>query len=262
MEILLTNDDGIGCEGILKLAASLRSRTSHRVLVLAPEINRSGVSHGLTLMANPVRFTELEKDTWSCSGQPVDCVLAGVLGGIPGLKADVVVSGINRGPNLGTDIVYSGTAAAARQAALMGIPAVAFSLAGHADFCWNMAAEYAADHLGEFLDMWEEDTFVNVNIPNNPSGPGGVRKTWPALKNYHDRLETVKAGDGVSWLMLEAGDQAVEPEDGSDWDAVSRNMVSASPVIIHPVVSRHGCAAAPDYAAVGKRPPSGPAKRA
>jgi 5'-nucleotidase len=153
------------------------------------------------------------------------------------MKAGVVVSGINRGPNLGTDIIYSGTAAAARQAALMGIPAVTFSLAAHSGFCWNMAAEYAADHLGEFLDMWEEDTFVNVNIPNNPS-PGGIQKTWPALKNYHDRLETVKSGDGVRWLMLQAGDQTVEQEDGSDWDAVSRNMVSASPVFIHPVVSR------------------------
>jgi 5'-nucleotidase len=261
MEILLTNDDGIGCEGIIKLAGALRSRTNHRVRVIAPEINRSGVSHGLTILGNPVKFTELEKDTWICSGQPVDCVIAGVLGGIPGMKADVVVSGINRGPNLGTDIVYSGTAAAARQAALMGIPAAAFSLAGHSGFCWDMAAEYAADHLGEFLDMWEEDTFVNVNIPNNPSGPGALQKTWPALKNYHDRLETVKSWDGVSWLMLQAGDQTVEREDGSDWDAVSRNMVSASPIIIHPVVSRHGCAAAPDYVSVGKRPSPGPEKR-
>jgi 5'-nucleotidase len=262
MEILLTNDDGIGCEGIGKLAGALRVRTKHRVWVLAPEINRSGVSHGLTLLGNPVKFTELKKDTWSCSGQPVDCVVAGVLGGIPEMKPDIVVSGINRGPNLGTDIIYSGTAAAARQAALMGIPAVAFSLAGEADFCWDMAAEYAADHLGEFLDMWEEDTFINVNIPNKPSGPGAIKKTWPALKDYHDRLETLKSEEGVSWLILRAGDQAVEREDGSDCDTVSRNMVSASPVIIHPVVSRHICAAAPDYASVGKRPPSGSVKRA
>jgi 5'-nucleotidase len=65
-----------------------------------------------------------------------------------------------------------------------------------------------------------------------------VQKTWPVLKDYHDRLETVKSGDGVRWLMLQAGEQTVEREDGSDWDAVSRNMVSASPIIIHPVVSR------------------------
>jgi 5'-nucleotidase len=261
MEILLTNDDGIGCEGLGKLAEAMRSRTNHKVWVLAPEINRSGVSHGLTILGNPVKFMELEKNTWTCSGQPADCVIAGILGGIPDMKPGIVVSGINRGPNLGTDIIYSGTAAAARQAALMGIPAVAFSLAGHSDFCWNMAAEYAADHLGEFLDMWEEDTFINVNIPNNPSGPGGVKKTWPALKNYHDRIETVKSGGGVSWLMLQAGDQTVEREDGSDWDTVSRNMVSASPIFIHPVVSRHACAAAPDYASAGKRPPPAPGKR-
>jgi 5'-nucleotidase len=235
MEILLTNDDGIGCEGIIKLAASLRSRTGHRVLVLAPEINRSGVSHALTIIGNPVKFTELEKDTWSCSGQPVDCVIAGVLGGIPGMKADMVVSGITRGPNLGTDIVYSGTAAAARQAALMGIPAVAFSLAGYSGFCWDMAAEYAADHLGDFLDMWEEDTFINVNIPNTPAGPGAVKKTRPAVKNYNDHLELIKSGGGSGWYFLNGGKQKVEKQEGSDWEAVSMNLVSASSVFIHPV---------------------------
>ncbi|MDR3168157.1 MAG: 5'/3'-nucleotidase SurE [Treponema sp.] len=261
MEILLTNDDGIGCEGLGKLAGALRSRTNHKVWVLAPEIDRSGVSHGLTILGNPVRFMEVEKDTWSCSGQPVDCVLTGVLGGIPDMNPGIVLSGINRGPNLGTDIIYSGTAAAARQAALMGIPAIAFSLAGHSDFCWDMAAEYAADHLGEFLDMWEQDTFINVNIPNTSSGPGGIKKTWPALKNYHDRLELIKSEAGVGWCFLRAGDQTVEREDGSDWDTVSRNMVSASPVFIHPVVSRNACAAAPDYASVGSRRPSGPEKR-
>jgi 5'-nucleotidase len=254
MEILLTNDDGIGCEGLGKLAGALRSRTDHRVRVLAPEINRSGVSHGLTVLGNPVKFTELGEDTWSCSGQPVDCVLLGALGGLPGVKPGIVLSGINRGQNLGTDIIYSGTAAAARQAALMGIPAVAFSLAGYEDFCWDMAAEYAADHLGEFLDMWEEDTFINVNIPNTPSGPGEVKKTWPALKNYHDRLELIKSDGGAGWCFLRSGEQTAEREDGSDWDAVSRNMVSASPIFIHPVVSRHICAAAPDYASVGERP--------
>jgi 5'-nucleotidase len=266
MKILLTNDDGIGCEGILRLAEVLRGRNEHTVWVLAPDANRSGVSHGLTILGSPVKISELGKDTWTCSGTPADCVLAGVLGGLKAFSAsvlepDVVISGINQGPNLGTDIVYSGTAAAARQAALMGIRAVAFSLAGFSDFCWDMAAEYAANHLGEFLDMWEGDTFVNVNIPNNPSGPGVLRKTWPAFKNYHDCLETVKSGDGVRWLMLRAGDQTVEKADGSDWDAVSRNMVSASPIIIHPVVSRHICAGAPDYVSVGKRPLSGSAGR-
>jgi 5'-nucleotidase len=259
MEILLTNDDGIGCEGLRKLAEALRARTDHRVRVLAPEINRSGVSHGLTILGNPVKLTELEKDTWSCSGQPVDCVLAGVLGGLSDTKPDMVVAGINRGPNLGTDITYSGTAAAARQAALMGIPAVAFSLAGHSGFCWDMAAEYAADHLGEFLDMWEEDTFINVNIPNNPSGPLGIKKTWPALKNYNDSLEMIKSRGCERWFFLQAGVQTMESQDGSDWDTVSGNMVSASPIFIHPVVSRG--AGAPEYLSVGKRHPSGAGKR-
>jgi 5'-nucleotidase len=126
MDILLTNDDGILCKGILKLAEALRSRNEHTVRVLAPDSNRSGVSHGLTILGSPVKLLELEKDTWSCSGTPVDCVLAGVLGGLPDMKPDLVISGINQGANLGTDITYSGTAAAARPAAQMGVPAIAF----------------------------------------------------------------------------------------------------------------------------------------
>jgi 5'-nucleotidase len=240
MRILLTNDDGVSCEGILKLAGVLRGRGEHVVRVLAPDTNRSGVSHGLTILGSPVRIQELGTDTWSCSGTPADCVLVGVLGGLPGpsvseTKIDLVISGINQGPNLGSDITYSGTAAGARQAAMMGVPAIAFSLAGFSGFCWDMAAEYAADHLGEFLDMWEEDTFINVNIPNNPGGPGAIKKTWPAVKNYNDHLELIKSGGISNWYFLNSGKQTVEKQEGSDWEAVSMNQVSVTSVFIHPV---------------------------
>jgi 5'-nucleotidase len=252
MNILLTNDDGISSPGLIKLAEVLRSRGKHRIFVLAPDCNRSGVSHGLTMLTNPLKLTEIERDTWSCSGHPADCVLAAVLGGKP-CKPDAVVAGINKGANLGSDIIYSGTDAAARQAALMGVPGIALSLAALEDFRWEMAAVYAADHLEEFLALWKEGTFINVNIPNTPEAPGGMVHTWPVIKRYNDEVSYVKTPNGEEWCFLIFGNSTSDAGAGSDMDAVSRNLVSVSAVCIYPVVRRDSCAGVPDYAAAGTR---------
>jgi 5'-nucleotidase len=258
MDLLLTNDDGFDSPGIQTLAEALRSRGGYRVFVLAPDKNRSGVSHCLDLLSGPVSVKSEGPGLWSCSGYPGDCVLSAVLSGTP-CKPEAVISGINKGANLGTDLVYSGTAAAARQAALMGVPAVAFSLAGDGDFQWNMAAEYAAGHLEEFLSLWKEDVFINVNIPNSAGGPGGMVHTWPALKDYHDQVTWMKtskgihASSGMEWCFLVPGTESVEDEKGSDYDAVSRNLVSVSSVFIHPVVAGDLCPGAPGHASTGKR---------
>jgi 5'-nucleotidase len=244
MNILLTNDDGIDSEGILKLAEALRSRVKDRIFILAPDADRSGVSHGLSILTSPMRVTEKSKDTWSCTGLPVDCVIAGVMGGgrlfpLPG-KPDIIISGINRGANMGNDIIYSGTAAAARQGALMGIPSIAVSLNGKEKYNWDMAVQYTADHLDEFVDMWEEDIFINVNIPNS-SGPFGMEaNTRPVRKDYHDTLSIKKGPDGNNWCFLDAGEECAEHDEASDWDVVSRNLVSVSSIYIHPVRKRGG----------------------
>ncbi|AEF80313.1 5'/3'-nucleotidase SurE [Leadbettera azotonutricia ZAS-9] len=252
MNILLTNDDGISANGLLKLAEVLRSRGEHNVFVLAPDSNRSGVSHGFTLLRNPLKLAEIDRDTYSCPGKPVDCAMLPILGGRP-CKPDVVISGINHGANLGTDIIYSGTAAAARQAALLGVPGIALSLDGRKDFYWDMAANYAADHLDEFIALWKEDVFINVNIPNNPKGPSGQVQTWPAVKDYHDRIEFMKDPHGKDWVFFLSGKETVAPEAGSDYDAISKNLVSISPVCVYPVVRRDLCPGVPDYASAGKR---------
>jgi 5'-nucleotidase len=252
MNILLTNDDGVNSIGLRTLAEVLRSRGQHNIYVLAPESNRSGVSHGLTLLRNPLKLTEKEKDSYSCPGEPADCALIAILGGKP-CKPDVVISGINRGANLGSDIIYSGTAAAARQAVMMGVPGIALSLQAGKDFYWDMAANYAADHLDEFIALWKDDVFINVNIPNDPKGPSGQAQTWPAIKDYHDRIEPMKDPHGKDWVFFISGKETVEPETGSDYDAVSKNLVSISPVCVYPVVRRDLCPGAPDYAAAGKR---------
>jgi 5'-nucleotidase len=182
-------------------------------------------------------------------------VLAAVGGGLPGFLPGLVVSGINQGENLGTDILYSGTAAAARQAALLGLPGIALSLAGEPPFHWDMAVDWSVAHLEELISLWKNDTFINVNIPNNPQGPEGAAVTWPALKDYHDRLAFEAAGDGDTRCTFIAGRSSAQEEEGSDCDAISRNLVSISPIFLHPVVRRDLCAGAPDHAATGRRPP-------
>ena len=235
MNILLTNDDGIASEGLQKLAAFLRSGGKHRVSVIAPDADRSGVSHSITILRDPVKLSLEEEDTWSCSGTPADCVIAGIMGGLPE-RPDLVLSGINRGANSGTDIIYSGTAAAARQASLSAIPAIALSLVAWDGYYWDMAASWAADHLEEFLAFWKKDCFVNVNIPNSPGGPEGMMAAWPAVKDYADSLSIMDAPDGRRFCFLLAGEEKSVKETGSDCEVLSRNFASISTIFNYPIV--------------------------
>ncbi|MDR0472065.1 MAG: 5'/3'-nucleotidase SurE [Treponema sp.] len=250
MNILLTNDDGVDSPGILILAEVLKARLNHCIFILAPDKNRSGVSHGLSILNEPLKISQKEEGVWFCSGLPADCVIAAALGGEP-CKPDIVISGINQGPNLGNDIIYSGTCAAARQAVLSGLPGIALSLKGAEDYRWESAAEYTAEHLDEFLSLWKEDIFINVNFPD--SRPLGIAHTWPAVKNYNDLVSVETGPEGNIYCSFFMGRETVEDDEGSDHDAVSRNWVSVSPVCVYPVVRRDLCAGVPDYAAAGQR---------
>ncbi|MDR2070980.1 MAG: 5'/3'-nucleotidase SurE [Treponema sp.] len=254
MNILLTNDDGIDAEAFLDFADALRVGTSHRVYVLAPDSNCSGVSNALSLIHHHVRVVRRAEDTWACSGMPTDCVCVGTRGGLP-VKPDLVISGINAGPNLGTDLIYSGTAAAARQAALTGIPGIAFSLSGDPGaFCWKQAIDYAVAALPSLKALWTRDIFINVNIPNTPGGPLGTCITFPSVRQYNDSIITETDKDGHLTCRMQGGNTYSDPEPGSDWDAVLRNYVSISPVFLHPVALRDLCAGVPEYAGVASRP--------
>jgi len=255
MRILLTNDDGIDCEGIKHLESALNETGRHEVYVVAPDGNRSGVSHSITLRG-PIRLVKRSARAWACSGTPADCAIVAALGGLP-FKPDLVVSGINVGPNIGTDLVYSGTAAAARQAALHGIPAIAFSLAAHeGPWAWEAAARFAAERIEELSALCVDDVFINVNIPNDPVGPRGLECTFPSRRRYNDKLAVFRAPDGTEYCFIDGGGIDTDPEDGSDQDAVDRGFASASPVFIHPVVRRDSCADVPDHAAASARPRS------
>jgi 5'-nucleotidase len=231
MRILLTNDDGVQSQGLTLLHKRLQDE--HEVWLIAPEHEMSGSSHSVSLK-NPIRVRQRAEREFSVNGTPVDCVLLAFLSLVPD-RIDMVVSGINHGPNLGTDILYSGTVAAARQGALFGRPACAVSLTGHGDgFSFNEAVEFMARNLQLFLDEWSEDHFVNINFPPHAGLPLRTAITFPSRRIYRDNFARFNAPDGNMYCFLQGEDPYSHKEAGSDFDAISGGSISISPVLIHP----------------------------
>lgn len=191
MRILISNDDGIESPGILKLAQGLRA-SGLDVTVVCPHRERSTTSHSLTLH-KPLRVFEVEKQTFAVTGSPADCVYFATRFLLKSNKPDLVVSGVNRGANLGHDIFYSGTVAAAREAALFGIPAIAMSLAlnlkepGSTPY-WETAVDFATTLVPWFARKKFPPTHVlNVNIPNLPASEiKGIRVSRQGRRVYTD----------------------------------------------------------------------------
>ena len=171
---------------------------------------------------------------WSGSGSPADCVLVALLGLVGG-QVDLVLSGVNHGPNLGTDIVYSGTAAAAREAALHGVPGIALSLCRYdPPYDFGRVSTYVRDNLAVLRDLWRPGCFVNVNFPTRPERYLGTALTVPCVRDYRDRLATFDAPRGDRYCFLSGDLPSAVPEDGSDHDAVERGYVSVSLVDTQP----------------------------
>ncbi|MBV8939383.1 MAG: 5'/3'-nucleotidase SurE [Alphaproteobacteria bacterium] len=176
MRILLTNDDGINAPGLKVLERIARKLTSD-VWVVAPEQEQSGAAHSLTLHV-PVRVRKITARRHAVSGTPTDCVLLALQQIIPARKpqgreaplkkVDLVLSGVNRGSNVGDDISYSGTVAAAMEATLLGVPAIALSQALDDDqpICWDTASAFAQTLIPELLRAgWPAGSFINLNFP-------------------------------------------------------------------------------------------------
>jgi 5'-nucleotidase len=232
MKILLTNDDGYMAEGILALEESLSK--SHEVWVLAPDGERSGMSHAMSLR-HPLKIRKVEERRYTCSGTPADCVILSAHGVLP-FRPDIVVSGINRGPNLGTDLIYSGTAAAARQAAMIGLPGIAVSLASYtAPFRYTSLATLLADRLEDFLGLWSPDVFINLNAPDALDGTVyEIEETVPSRRRYRDTIKFFEGPDGYSYCFFGEGTIETDPETGTDEDAVRRGFASLTRVAVYP----------------------------
>lgn len=233
MRILVSNDDGFRAEGLAALVAELSKE--HEVWVFAPDQERSGVSHAMSLRG-PGKVRRHGDRLYSCSGTPADCVILAGLGAIP-FSPEVVVSGINRGPNLGTDIIYSGTCAAARQAALAGLPGIAVSCASFEEpLRYGAAAAFVARELSRLTTSCAPGVFINVNAPS--SDDPGLEGRWaiPCRRSYNDRLAAFAAPDGHTYCFLTDGRVETSEEEFSDHAIVARGYVAVTPVLVHPQV--------------------------
>jgi 5'-nucleotidase len=231
MRLLLTNDDGIASDGIQALVSALSG--AHEVWVIAPETEKSGGSHSITIH-DALRVRKLGERRFSCRGTPADCVMVALLGLMP-REMDLVISGINHGPNLGTDILYSGTAAGARQGALMGVPSVALSVGAYSPpFDFASAAEFTSRNLENFRALGTDDHFLNVNFPAVGTREAKTVITFPSRRIYRTELHSYDAPDGDLYCFIGGAFPDSHPEEGSDCMVVAQGGISISPIHAHP----------------------------
>jgi 5'-nucleotidase len=230
MRILVSNDDGYLAPGIVALARALSA--VGEVTVVAPERNRSGASNSLTL-DRPLSLKRAGNGFNYVNGTPSDCVHLAVTGMLDPLP-DMVVSGINHGANMGDDTIYSGTVAAATEAYLLGIPAIALSLASHDATDFSAAARIARDLVAHFMRApFREPVLLNVNVPEGPYDTLGApqvtrlgrrHKAEPVVRHTTPRAET------VYWIG--AAGAAADAGEGTDFHAVAQGRVSITPLQI------------------------------
>ncbi len=244
MRLLLTNDDGFGAEGLAALEEALSP--GHELWVVAPAENRSGVSHGIT-MGKALGYERRGERSWACTGTPADCVILAVRGLMPE-PPDMVVAGINRGANIGTDILFSGTAAAARQASLWGIPAVALSLMADdaGAYLWEPLARFAEENLELLASLGGADSFVNVNARSAPSYAGSAL-AGVARRHYRDGVELCTDGEGMPCSRFIGGNLRDEGNVDSDWFVVNSGRVAVSRILSLPQEKTGGLSRIPRF---------------
>ena len=213
--------------GIKALAAALRSLGN--VTIVAPAREMSAVSHALTI-SEPLRFEHIESRTFSVEGTPADCVNLAV-GKLLPKPPDIVVSGINRGANVGDDIAYSGTVAGAREAAMLGVPSLAISLASKdEDADYGVAAKFAAEITEIVVTKkdWGRRTFLNVNVPS--SKVKGVRVTSQGRRDYWAKVEERVDPRSRVYYWIKQGFSRWEKNGMSDIHALRDHFISVTPL--------------------------------
>jgi 5'-nucleotidase len=227
--ILVSNDDGIHSEGIIALAEALGPLGE--VVVAAPDRERSAVSHSLTLH-RPLRVEELGPRRFAVDGTPTDCVNLAV-NGILGRRPVLVVSGINKGANLGDDVTYSGTVSAAMEGTLLGVPSLAVSLIGRSAFRFDAAAAFAARLAAWVLERGlPSDTLLNVNVPPMDDGQPirGFALTRMGRRRYGDAIVEKVDPRGKKYYWIGGEELQFADEEGTDFHAVSVGLISVTPI--------------------------------
>jgi 5'-nucleotidase len=229
MHILVSNDDGIHSPGIQALAAAMKT-LAEQVTIVAPDRNRSGASNSLTL-SNPLRVQQIAKDQYSVEGTPTDCVHLAITG-LLAKEPDMVVSGINIGSNVGDDILYSGTVAAAIEGRSLGLPSIAFSLGSHDPQYFATAAEVAKILVTRLIfDRLPAQTILNVNIPDVPFNDlRGFEVTRLGTRHRAEKTIPMKdpRGADIYWVGLPGPEQ--DAGHGTDFYALAHDKVSITPI--------------------------------
>ena len=225
--ILVTNDDGVHSDGIHTLAEALKPLGD--VVVVAPHIEASAIGHALTLR-RPLRMEQLRDGVYEVDGTPTDCVNIAITKLYAAAAPDLIVSGINKGYNLGDDVTHSGTVSGALEGALLGVPSIAVSQArtsGAYDFRYSAAAaaQIAALVLRDGLDP---QTFLSINVPTGV--PKGFRLTVQAKRNHVTTVDERIDPRGKAYYWIEEGENAWEPHDRSDFQAVRDGYISVTPL--------------------------------
>jgi len=225
-KILVTNDDGVRSDGIHMLAEALRRLGD--VVVVAPNIEASAIGHALTLR-RPLRMEPINDGVYEVDGTPTDCVNIAI-SQLYSTLPDLVVSGINKGHNLGDDVTYSGTVAGAMEGALLGIPAIAVSLARtHGAYNFeHAAAAAAAVARGVLVRGLPSRVFLNINVPEGR--PHGLRATVQARRNHVTVVNERIDPRHRPYYWIEEGENDWEPHDQSDYQAVKDGYVSVTPL--------------------------------
>lgn len=225
--ILLTNDDGIHSDGLIKLEEALREVGD--VYTVAPASEMSGASHSLTL-SRPLRIRRIDGRHWTVDGTPTDCVtlaLHRILGAEE--RPHLCVSGINHGGNLGDDASYSGTVAGALEATILGVPGLAFSLVARENFDFTEAARFAVVAVRKVLETGlPEGTLLNINIPRGEIR--GARVTRQGIKHARPIISEHIDPRGKAYYWIGEEYYTSETEEGTDYHAVEHGYASVTPM--------------------------------
>jgi 5'/3'-nucleotidase len=241
LDVLLTNDDGIDADGLQAMRAALVRLDGVNLAVIAPDGNRSAMARSITtrrpLWVAEVPFSDGTVG-YATDGTPVDCVRLASLGLVEGFAADVVISGINHGANLGDDITYSGTVAAALEGVVLGLPAIAVSQQSGARaldyrFDGGFGFEVAAGFVARWVERIEERplperTLVNVNVP--AGDPSGVEVTRLGKRIYRDELKLESEEERRRRYWIYGSDPGFHDEPGTDLAAVAAGRIAVTPI--------------------------------
>lgn len=227
--ILISNDDGINSEGLHKLHDTLKSLGD--VIVVAPDRDQSAVSHSLSLY-RPLRIEKISDSVYTVDGTPTDCINLAVNGIMKDKKPDLIVSGINKGENMGDDITYSGTVSAAMEGALLGVPSIAVSLASKNNFKFETASYYS-QLISKFVleTILPDDTLLNVNIPDlDRDEIKGIKVTRQGKRVYGEPIVEKVDPRGKKYYWIGGDELGSLDIENSDIAAVRDGYVSVTPI--------------------------------